>query len=79
MIVRLSSRQRCLTYLGLEDLGHKDVVLEEVLSSPEEVLFKVLGTNVRELSRQRSSVVYLRAHIDDVADVTLVVLVLPAS
>lgn len=68
-----------LTYLGLEDLGHENVVLEEVLATPKEVLFKVLRTNVRELGRNRPAVVYFRAHIDDVADVTLVVLVLPTA
>lgn len=46
-----------------------------MLTPPEEVLFKVLGSNVCELGR--STVIYFRPHVDDVANVPLVVLVLP--
>ena len=62
------------SYSGVEDLGDQDVVVVEVLSLPEELLFVVLVADVREFGR--GSRVYRRFHVDDVADMSFVVLVI---
>ena len=61
-------------YSRVEDLRDQDVVVVEVLSLPEELLFVVLVADVRELGRGSS--VYGCFHVDDVADMSFVVLVI---
>ena len=64
----------CVCYSRVEDLGYENVVVVEVLSLPEELLFVVLVADVRELGR--GSRVDSRFHVDDVADMSFVVLVI---
>ena len=63
-----------MCYSRVEDLRDQDVVVVEVLSLPEELLFVVLVADVRELGRGSS--VYGCFHVDDVADMSFVVLVI---
>ena len=63
-----------MCYSRVEDLRDQDVVVVEVLSLPEELLFVVLVADVRELGR--GSRVYGCFHVDDVADMSFVVLVI---
>ena len=64
----------CECYSRVEDLGYENVVVVEVLSLPEELLFVVLVADVCELGR--GSCVYGCFHVDDVADMSFVVLVI---
>ncbi len=63
-----------MCYSRVEDLGDEDVVVVEVLSLPEELLFVVLVADVREFGR--GSCVNGCFHVDDVADMSFVVLVI---
>lgn len=63
-----------MCYSRVEDLGDEDVVIVKVLSLPEELLFVVLVAYVRELGRGSS--VDSCFHVDDVAYMSFVVLVI---
>ena len=61
-------------YSSIEDLGDKNIVIVKVLSLAEELLFVVLVADVRELGR--CTRVHCRLHIDDVAYMSFIVLVI---
>ena len=61
-------------YPCIKDLGHQDIVVIKVFPFSEKLFLVVLVTDVRELGWRTS--IHSRLHVDDVADVPLVVLVI---